>query len=219
MLTTKRRQRRVIGEARGVGGVEISLCSGVAELIVALDAAPELYTVLYTIVGCGAFFFRGFRPSTSAIMSFTAFAAKSLSLRSVIRFRASCTDADDGVETDVTRAVCLGTYCERSTHPAQLTTLRVGSRGQFCEDPDRRVQKFVSNRDQWSFDILSKARRLSWSPITVCNRLSRALFERKFDWRKDGWHTFSLGKTEKTDCVDSGTDHVRCELIGAGFAC
>ena len=29
-------------------------------MIVALDAAPELYTVLYTIVVCGvAFFFRG----------------------------------------------------------------------------------------------------------------------------------------------------------------
>ena len=52
-----------------------SLRTGVPELIVALDAAPELYTVLYTIVVCGvAFFFRGFRPSTSAIMSLTAFA-------------------------------------------------------------------------------------------------------------------------------------------------
>ena len=89
MLTTKRRQRRVIGETRGVGGVEISLCTGL-ELIVALDAAQELYTVLYMIVGCGgAFFFRDFRPSTSAIMSLTAFAFKSLSLRSDIRFRDS----------------------------------------------------------------------------------------------------------------------------------
>ena len=70
MLTTKRRQRRVIGEIRGVGDVEISLTTGVPELIVALDAAPELYTVLHTIVGCGgAFFFRGFRPSTSAVLS------------------------------------------------------------------------------------------------------------------------------------------------------
>ena len=105
-----RRQRRVIGETRGVGGVEISLCTGVPELIVALDAAPELYTVLHTIVGCGgAFFFRGYRPSTSAIMSLTAFAVKSLSLRSETRFRASCTEADDGVDTDVNRAVCRGT--------------------------------------------------------------------------------------------------------------
>ena len=31
-----------------------SLCPrGIPELIVALDAAPDLYTVLYTIVGCG----------------------------------------------------------------------------------------------------------------------------------------------------------------------
>ena len=68
------------------GGVEMSLRTGVPELIVALDAAPELYTVLYTIVVCGVgFFFRGFRPSTSAIMSLTAFAD--------IRFRASCTEA------------------------------------------------------------------------------------------------------------------------------
>ena len=104
MLTTKKRQRRVFGETRGDGGVEISLCTGVPELIVALDAAPELYTALYTIVGCGgAFFFRGCR--TSAIMSLTAFAVKSLSLRSDIRFRAFCTDADDGVDTDVIRAV------------------------------------------------------------------------------------------------------------------
>ena len=84
----------------------MSLRTGVPELIVALDAAPELYTVLYTIVVCGvAFFFRGFRPSTSAIMSLTAFAVKSLALRSDIRFRASCTEADDGVDTDVIRAV------------------------------------------------------------------------------------------------------------------
>ena len=61
MLKTKRRQRRVVGQNRGDGDVEISLCTGVPELIVALDAAPELYTVLHTIVGCGgAFFFRGF---------------------------------------------------------------------------------------------------------------------------------------------------------------
>ena len=54
-----------------------------------LDAAPELYTVLCTIVVCGVgFFFRGFRPSTSAIMSLTAFAVKSLSLKSDIRFSA-----------------------------------------------------------------------------------------------------------------------------------
>ena len=67
-------------------------------------------TLLYTIVGCGgAFFFRGFHPSTSTIMSFTAFAVKSLYLRSDIRFRASCTEADDGVDTDVIRAVCRGT--------------------------------------------------------------------------------------------------------------
>ena len=57
------------------GGVEISLCTGVLELIVALDAAPELYTVLYTIVGCGGAF--SFQGSTSAIMSLTAFAVKS----------------------------------------------------------------------------------------------------------------------------------------------
>ena len=51
----------------------MSLRTGVPELIVALDAAPELYTVLYTIVVCGVgFFFRGFRPSTLAIMSLTA---------------------------------------------------------------------------------------------------------------------------------------------------
>ena len=34
--------------------------------------------------------------------------------------------------------------------------------------PDRRVQKLVSNRDLWSFDNLSKTRRLSWLSITVC---------------------------------------------------
>ena len=192
MLTTKRRERRVIGETRGVGGVEIYLCTGVAELIVALDAAPELYTVLYTIVGCGgAFFFRGFHPSTSAIMSFTAFAAKSLSLRSVIRFRASCIDADDGVETDVTPGSVLGNVMQakstfRATDPRSVLVREAN-----CEDPDRRVQKLVSNRDLWSFDILSKDRRLSWPSITVCNQLSRALIESNMDWRKDGWHTFS----------------------------
>ena len=64
--------------------------------------------VLYTIVVCGAgFCFRGFRPSTSAIMSLTAVAVKSLSLKSDIRFRTSCTEADDGVDTDVIRAVSL----------------------------------------------------------------------------------------------------------------
>ena len=89
MLTTKRRQRRVVGETRGVGGVEISLCTGSSG-----------------IVHGGAFFFRCFRPSTSAIVSLTAFAVKSLSLRSDIRFSASCTEADDGVDTDVIRAVC-----------------------------------------------------------------------------------------------------------------
>ena len=67
----------------------MSLRTGVSELIVALDAAPELNTVLYTIVVCGVgFFFRAFRPSTSAIMSLTAFAVKSLSLKSDIRIRA-----------------------------------------------------------------------------------------------------------------------------------
>ena len=72
----------------------------------AQGAALELYTVLYTIVVCGVgLFFRGFRPSTSAIMSLTAFAVKSLSLKSDIRFRASCTETDDGVDTDVIRAV------------------------------------------------------------------------------------------------------------------
>ena len=87
----------------------MSLRTGVPELIVALDAAPELCTLLYTIVVCGVgFFFRGFRPSTSAIMSLTAFAVKSLSLKSDIRFRASCTEADDGVDTDVIVAVCRG---------------------------------------------------------------------------------------------------------------
>ena len=190
MLTTKRRQRRVIGETRGAGGVEISLCTGVAELIVALDAAPELYTVLYTIVGCGgAFFFRGFRPSTSAIMSFTAVAAKSVSLRSDIRFRASCTD--DGVETDVTRAVCLRNVMQAKSTSRATDPRSVLVREANCEDPDRRVQKLVSNRDLWSFYILSKARRLSWPSVTVCNRLSRALIQSNMDWRKDGWHTFS----------------------------
>ena len=82
-MLTKRRQRRASGEGRGDGGVEM-LCTGVPELIVALDVAPELYTVLYTIVGCGgAFFFRGFRASTWAIMSLTAFGVKSLSLSEV----------------------------------------------------------------------------------------------------------------------------------------
>ena len=56
----------------------MSLRTGVPELIVALDAAPELYTVLYTIVVSGVGF-----SSTSAIMSLTAFAVKSLSLKSV----------------------------------------------------------------------------------------------------------------------------------------
>ena len=80
MLTTKRRHRRVIGETRGDGGVEISLCTGVPELIVALDAAPLLCTASYTIVGCGgAFLSRGFRPSTLTIMSLAAFAVKSFS--------------------------------------------------------------------------------------------------------------------------------------------
>ena len=82
-------------ENRGDGGVEISLCTGVPDQIVALDAAPGLYTVLYTIVPSSC--------EASALllrMSLTAFAVESLSLRSDIRFRASCTDADDGVETD-----------------------------------------------------------------------------------------------------------------------
>ena len=35
------------------GGVKISLQTGVPELIIALDAETELYTVLYTIVVCG----------------------------------------------------------------------------------------------------------------------------------------------------------------------
>ena len=88
----------------------MSLRIGVPELIVALDAAPELYTVLYTIVFCDVgFFLRDFRPSTSAIMSLTAFAAKSLSLKSDIRFRASCTEADDGIDMDGIRGVCRGT--------------------------------------------------------------------------------------------------------------
>ena len=83
---------------------------------------PELYTVLYTIVVCDVgFFFRGFRPSTSAIMSLTAFAVKSLSLMSDIRFRASCTEADDGVDTDVIRTVCRGMQRRRRAHLAQLT--------------------------------------------------------------------------------------------------
>ena len=141
------------------------MCTGVPERIVALDAAPELYTVLYTIVGCrGALFFRSFRPSTSAIMSHTTFAVKSLSLRSDTRF----TEADDGVDTDVIRAVCRGTQCGRR---ADLTTLRIGLqliRGHGvldkvsfeanCEDPDR---------------------------------LGRALIERNLVWKEDGWHTFS----------------------------
>ena len=59
--------------------------------------------------GGGAFVFRGICPLTSAIMSLTPSAVKSLSLRSDLRLRASCTDADDGVETDVIRALCLGT--------------------------------------------------------------------------------------------------------------
>ena len=96
---------------RGDGGVEISRCTDVPELIVTLVAAPELYTVLYTIVVCsGAFFIRGFRPSNSEIMFLTAFVVNSLSLRSDIRFRASCPDAVDSVETEsVIRALRLGT--------------------------------------------------------------------------------------------------------------
>ena len=187
MLTTKRRQRRVIGETRGVGGVEISLCTGVPELIVALDAAPELYTVLYTIVGCGGDLFRGFRPSTSAIISLTAFVVKSMSLRSDIRFIASCTVADDGVDTDVIRRRVPGDVVQakgtsRATDPRSVLVCSVTlfqvhavldevSSEANCEDPDRRVQKLVSNRDLWSFDILSKARRLSWPSITVCDQL------------------------------------------------
>ena len=111
MLTTKRRQRRVIGETRGDGGVENSLCTGVPELIVALDAAPELYTV----VGCGG-------TSSSFEASFPRLRQScpsplSLGSRCLfdIRFRASCCEPDDGVDTDVIRAVCRGTKCRRTT--------------------------------------------------------------------------------------------------------
>ena len=112
------------------------LRTGVPELIVALDAAPELYTVLYTIVVCGVgFFFRGFRPSTSAILSLTAFAVKSLSLKSDIRFRASCTEADDGVDTDVIRAVCRG--CSVTLLQYMLSSTR------FCLRPASRIPTIV----------------------------------------------------------------------------
>ena len=30
---------------------------------------------------------------------------------------------------------------------------------------------------------------------------------------------FHLGKTAKSDCVETGLDQVRCQLTGAGFAC
>ena len=79
-----------------------------------------------------------FRPSTSAIMSLTAFAVKSLSLRSDIRFRASCTEADDGVDTDVIRAACQGMYAPCwfavSLCPGYAVLEKVSSEAS-CEDP------------------------------------------------------------------------------------
>ena len=50
-----------------------------------------------------------------------------------------------------------------------------------CEDPDHRVQKLVSNRDLWDFDISSRVRRLFWPSITVCNQFKRVLMERNLD--------------------------------------
>ena len=118
--------------------------------IVAPDAAPELYTVLYTIVVCGVgFFFRGFRPSTSAIMSLTAFAEKSLSLKSDIRFRASCTEADDGVDIDVIRALSVSCHMvqakstSRATDPhSALFQCRLSST-RFCLRPAARIPTIV----------------------------------------------------------------------------
>ena len=61
------------------------------------NAAPDLYTVLYSVLVCGgAFFFCGVRPSTSEIIVLTAFAVKSVSLGTAVRCRASCADADGG---------------------------------------------------------------------------------------------------------------------------
>ena len=51
-------------------------------------------------------------------MFLTAFAVKLLSLRSDIRFRASCTDADDSSETDIIRALCLDTTQAKSASRA-----------------------------------------------------------------------------------------------------
>ena len=70
----------------------MSLRTGVPELIVGLDAALELYTVLYTIVDLGNHV--PYRLRREVVVS-----------QSDILFRASCTEADDGVDTDVIRAV------------------------------------------------------------------------------------------------------------------
>ena len=109
-------------------------------------------------------------------MSLTAFAVKSLSPRSDIRFRASCTEADDGVErTTSEHCVCAHSVGEEHISrkcselrvrwqcnyiPGHAVFDQVSSEAN-CEDPDRRMQTLVSNRDLWSFDILSVARRLS----------------------------------------------------------
>ena len=50
-----------------------------------------------------------------------------------------------------------------------------------CKDPDHRVQKLVSNRDLWDFDISSRIRRLFWPSITVCNQFKRVFLERNLD--------------------------------------
>ena len=95
-------------------------CALASKLIVALDAAPKLYTVLYTSFVVEPCFFFSWRPSIDFgdHMFLTAFAVKLLSLRNDIRFRASCTDADDGSETDVIRALCLGTMQAKSASRA-----------------------------------------------------------------------------------------------------
>ena len=119
------------------------LGTGVPEQVVALDAAPELYTVLYTVVCGGACFFRSFCPSTSEITVLTAFAVKSVSLQSDIRFRASCPDADDGVETYVIRALGLGTWCRRRARLAQLVHAPCWFAVQLCSNTCCPGQGFV----------------------------------------------------------------------------
>ena len=106
-------------------------------------------------------------------MSLTAFAVK------------SSTEADNGVDTDVIRAVCRGMQGKRvglqcNSAPGHAVLGKVSSEAS-CEDPDRRVQKLVSNRDLWSFDISSRVRRLFWPSITVCNQFSSVLMERSLN--------------------------------------